>query len=165
MVPKAMVKPTYLVRMKTLVPALWGLVLAGLVMKFMHWPLASIVLILSCSSIVVVYYLPKGGAIVTPEIISTRLEVFGLGMARYAVAATVLGFLFSMQYWPNGVLFLVVGGTTSVVAFVALWRAAQLHPQLTGVHRSTMGLMAGVVLGAVLVHLYIGMVPAPIDVP
>lgn len=149
--------------MRTLVPTLWGLVLLGLVLKFMHLPFASIILILSCSALAVLYYLPKGGAIRTPDVIATRMEIFGINMARYGVATTVLGVLFMYQHWPNGRVFLLVGGTTSLVAYVVLRRATQQHPELHGVYSSTMTLMVTMVLGAAINFMVFNKWPDPVE--
>jgi|GEM_PF-1714724 len=119
--------------MRTAEKILFGIALIGLLFKIQHWPFASVVLILSLSALVILYSQLATRWFGDPTrqdqlIWFSRLSGIGLGIV-------VLGMLFTIQQWPNGKLFLLIGAMVCAVSAVLSLVLRKDRPELAAYFR------------------------------
>lgn len=121
---------------------LWALIAFASVLKALHLPLSSLLLILATSLVSMLYWALGWLLFPTP---TRKHQLIGLSLlAGFAFAALITGMLFRIQVWPGAEIQLLVGlalGAATVIVVFAnrnkradlasyfkglLWRAAPL---------------------------------------
>ncbi|MGC6533551.1 MAG: hypothetical protein ACON34_11180 [Flavobacteriales bacterium] len=103
----------------------WGMLtfgVTGWMFKFMHWPVASLLQLLTVVG--VIGFAALGGAAHMAKALEAskqRSSALTLGLFGLATAFTVLGSVFKLQHWPLASVLLLVGG---VVWMAWLWAGA-----------------------------------------
>lgn len=116
--------------MRRAIPISWSIAVLGMLLKLAHLPFASLLLILSLSTLAVLYYLPGTSVMQVPEVVQERMAVILIRPAQIALPLTLIGTLFTLQHWPNGRAFVLLGCSLCVVAIALLLLLGQRYPEL-----------------------------------
>lgn len=89
-----------------------GLFLTGFLFKMMHWPLAGIMIMMSLSSLSILYLLIAFQPVRQPsgeqsELMTTIRRITIPGMVASSIG--VIGILFTILHWPNSGPMLLIG--------------------------------------------------------
>jgi hypothetical protein len=116
----------------------WAALVFGVLLKLGHFPFASVTLVLSLSSLSILYFMPGTSVLVQPEVVSDKLELFAVNMGRTAMAMAPVGALFTIQHWPNGNTFLMLGAVGCSATLALLWYLRGRYPELEGRYTRSM---------------------------
>jgi hypothetical protein len=147
--------------MRHAIPIAWSVAALGMLLKLAHLPPASLLLILSLSTLAVLYYLPLTSVLVIPEVVQELLEVFVVKLGRSALAMTLVGTLFTLQRWPGSHLFMLAGVTLCLISIGLLLRLGQRYPDLKENYQRPMAHLALVLAVAVAGTLWVWSLGAP----
>lgn len=136
----------------------WAATVVGVLLKLGHLPFASVILVLSLSSLAVLYFMPRTSVIVEPEVVSDKLELLAVNVCRPAIAVALVGVLFTIQHWPNGSIFLVLGAIGCSAMLGLLWYLNNRYLELEGRYTRTMGHLALTLSLVLATYLYTGQV-------
>jgi|GEM_PF-4358791 len=132
----------------------WAATVLGLLLKVGHLPFASVVLVLSLSSLAVLYFMPRTSVIVEPEVVSDKLELLAVNVCRPTMAVALVGVLFTIQHWPNGTIFMVLGAIGCSATLALLWYLNNRYLELEGRYTRTMGHLALILALVLATYLY-----------
>lgn len=121
--------------MRTVERILFALILVSLLLKLLHIPLASFLLILASSTLAICYWISfLWFGTPTRKDQQTVLSV----LAGLSFSIALIGLLFKLQYWPIGVtnIYLIIGAVSSIAVLVALFAKRSDSPELAAYHRS-----------------------------
>ncbi|MEO8590129.1 MAG: hypothetical protein ABI432_12220 [Flavobacteriales bacterium] len=141
---------------------LFGIALIGLLFKIQHWPFAGVFLILSLSSLALLYF-PL--AVVWFGRPTMRDQVVGFSIAGgFALSTMLIGFLFKLQHWPLADAYVMLGTFCCALTAVGCLVLRRGKPELSSYFRSVL-LRASILggLGALLIFGR-GLKQAPIPV-
>lgn len=95
--------------------------LFGILFKIQHWPGAGPLLVLSLSSLSLLYWAGTWALLGSGQATEVKFSApaFALGFIGYSVVA--IGIMFKMQHWPGGQVQLLVGLATSAACHVWHW--------------------------------------------
>lgn len=99
----------------------WAALVLGVLLKLGHFPFASVTLVLSLSILSILYFMPGTSVLVQPEVVLDKLETLAVNMGRMALALAPVGALFTIQHWPNGSTFLILGAVGCSATLSLLW--------------------------------------------
>lgn len=95
--------------------------LFGILFKIQHWPGAGPLLVLSLSTLSMLYWAGTWALLGSGQSTDVKFSVpsFALGFLGYSAVA--IGIMFKMQHWPGGQVILLVGLAASAVCQVWHW--------------------------------------------
>lgn len=86
---------------------LFGIALIGLLFKMQHWPFAGVMVVLSLSSLALLYFPLAAIWFGRPAM---RDQVIGFSIAGgFALSTMLIGFLFKLQHWPMANAYVTLG--------------------------------------------------------
>ena len=151
----------YLSSMRHAIPIAWSVAALGMLLKLSHLPPASLLLILSLSTLAVLYYMPRTSVMEVPAVLQERLEGVTLRLVHIALPLTLVGTLFTLQHWPNGRAIVLLGGALCLVAIALLLRLAQRYPDLKENYQRPIAHLALVLAVAVATTLWVWSLRTP----
>lgn len=107
-------------------------------LKLGHLPFASVILVLSLSSLAVLYFMPRTSVLEQREAVSDKLELLAVNMGRPAMALAPVGALFTIQHWPNGSTFLILAAIGCSATLALLWHLNRRYPENEGRYTRSM---------------------------
>lgn len=113
---------------------LWVIVALALLMKLLHLPLASLLLIISASTVSMLYWALGWIIFPTP---TRKDQVLGLSiLAGFAFTALITGMLFRIQVWPNAGVQLAIGLVLGAATVLLVLHFRRRRPHLGSYTRS-----------------------------
>lgn len=90
----------------------------GLLFKIQHWPGTGIILDLSISALAVLYF--SLGVYMLKNRYAKEQNTLLLGVSSIVHAIILMGFLFKLQRWPGGHLYVTIAAIASIILLFAL---------------------------------------------
>lgn len=147
--------------MKLIERLLWIIAALALAMKLMHLPLSSFLLIISISTLMMLYFFLSWLLLPSP---TRKDQVLALSiLAGVAMSCALTGILYKLQRWPMSGFFLLIGAAWITGIVIATFAVRSSRPDLpnytSGLLRRTLPLLAACCLlyalpGATLTAFY-----------
>jgi hypothetical protein len=142
--------------MRRVIPIAWSVAALGMLLKLSHLPPASLLLILSLSTLAVLYYLPSTSVMQVPEVVQERPGGHRHPVGPHRPSAHTGGHALHPAALPNGGRALVLlGGALCLVAIALLLRLAQRYPDLKENYQRPIAHLALVLVVAVAITLWV----------
>lgn len=93
--------------------------LVGLIFKLLHWPGASVILIISLSTIAMLYF-PASFYFFCDKVIKRQNLALSIVSGLF-LSFIPLGILFKIMYWPGGQFYLLIGTVTPPIILTILY--------------------------------------------
>lgn len=114
--------------MKLIERILWVIVALALVMKVLHLPLSSLLLIVSISVLNMLYFFLSW--LLFPQPTRQEQMVWLSVLAGVFLSTGLTGVLFKLQLWPLSGFYLLVGGTSLAIVIVLVLLLRGSRPEL-----------------------------------
>jgi hypothetical protein len=97
-----------------------GILLFGLLFKVQHWPGAGILLVVSITTLSILYF-GVGWLLISPD--QTKPGPFSMAglVVGFGYSLLAIGILFKLQHWPGAMPQIYAGIITSAIAYVWHW--------------------------------------------
>lgn len=93
--------------------------LVGLIFKLLHWPEAGIILVISLSTIAMLYF-PGAFYFFCDKVIKRQNLALSIVSGLF-LSLIPLGILFKIMYWPGGHLYLLIGTVTAPIILIVVY--------------------------------------------
>jgi hypothetical protein len=95
------------------------LFLIGLIFKLLHWPGAGIILVISLSTIAMLYF-PAAFYFFCDKVIKRQNLALSI-ISGLFLSLIPLGILFKIMYWPGGQMYLLIGSVTAPIILTVIY--------------------------------------------
>ena len=90
--------------------------LIGILFKLMHWPGASLILVLSLSTLAIIYF-PGAFYFFCDKVIKKSNLALSI-ISGLLLSIIPIGILFKLQYWPGAGLYLLIGSVAAPIILI-----------------------------------------------
>lgn len=103
--------------------------LIGLVFRFLHWPGSGVIIVISLSSISLVYF-PGAFYFFSDKVLKRQNLILSI-ISGLFLATIPMGMLFKLQYWPGANRYLLAGAVSApIILGVTLFLKAKAGDKL-----------------------------------
>lgn len=100
------------------------MLILGLLFKIQHWPGAGVLLVVSISTLAMLYWAGTWALLGSGQKDSVKPTVVGFALG-FAYSIVAVGIMFKLQHWPGGQVMVIVGLISSVLCHIWHWFSVQ----------------------------------------
>jgi hypothetical protein len=100
---------------------------AAFIFKLSHYPLSGMLLVLSLSTLAIIYFFSANNKFKSSVFIKEEDEnkfevkdIFSLRLTGYGLSILLIGILFTLQFWPRSRFLLIMGLGSILIAFISI---------------------------------------------